>query len=261
MEVSEYLQLAVDLAQRSGEIMRSHFGLSMKKEWKADHSPVTETDLAINALVLKEIKARFPDHSILAEEGDDFSHESEYVWICDPVDGTHNFAHGIPTAVFALALTRNGDPLLSAIYDPFLDRLFHAEKGKGAFLNGERIHVTESPSLQRTVIGMGKLSGVRDLISFYRVARPHGIRFVTGLSTHYMAALVAAGEFSAALFGGTSPHDITASTLLVQEAGGTVTDLFGNLPERYDRDMQGQLYSNRAVHEELLAILQSVHNT
>src|SRR4051812_43111403 len=85
-----------------------------------------------NALVLKTIKTRFPDHSILSEEGDDFSEEHDYVWICDPVDGTHNFSHGVPTATFALALVHKGEPMLCVILDPFLKRLFYAEKGKGA---------------------------------------------------------------------------------------------------------------------------------
>lgn len=260
MTESAYLSLAIDLAKQSGEIMRKNFGLSMKKEWKADHSPVTETDHAINALVLSSIKEHYPAHSILSEEGDDFSAESEYVWICDPVDGTHNFAHGIPTATFALALTHLGEPLLSVIYDPFLDRLFSAEKGKGAFLNGEQIRVSEAPVLQRTVVGLGKMRGVRNFMPVMDALRERGVRSVTGLSTHYTCALVAAGEFSASFFGGTSPHDITASALLVREAGGAVSDLYGKQPARFDREMDGLVVTNAALHPELLAILDGVNN-
>ncbi len=255
---SSYLDFAEKIGSEAGSIMRTNFNLNMQKEWKDDHTPVTKTDLDINALVLLEVKKAFPDHSILAEEGDDFDVSHEHVWICDPVDGTHNFSHGIPTATFALALTHKGLPIVSVIYDPFLDRLFSAEKDKGAFLNGKPIHVSESPSLKRSVIGMGKMSGVRELLPVYEGIKVHGARIITGLSIHYMTMLVAAGEFSASFFGGTSAHDMTAGTLLVSEAGGRATDLFGHIPERFDRDMQGQLCTNGFVHDELLAIMNNV---
>jgi len=238
--------------------MRKNFGLAMKKEWKDHRSPVTETDLAINALVLKTIKSRYPDHSILSEEGDDFSESHDHVWICDPVDGTHNFSHGVPTATFALALVHKGEPILSVVLDPFLKRLFYAEKGKGAYLNGHRIHVNKNSSLKKTVIGAGKMKKVRNLFPFTDHAYDEGVSFITGLSIHYMCALVAVGEFSAALFGGTSAHDMTAGKLLVEEAGGKATDLFGKMPKRFDRDMEGQLVSNSHLHREILTLLDRV---
>lgn len=255
MKGTSHLDIALDLAKKAGAIMRTNFDIGMKKEWKGDHTPVTQTDLDINDLVLKEIKHAYPDHSILAEEGDDFSDDHEYVWICDPVDGTHNFSHGIPTATFALALTHKGAPIVSVIYDPFLDRMFSAEKGHGAHLNGKVIHVSESASLARTVLGMGKMTGVRNLIPFYEALRQYNVRTITGLSIHYMTMLVACGEFSASFFGGTSAHDMTAGKLLVEEAGGKATDLFGSTPERFDRDMKGQVCSNGILHQELLDIL------
>lgn len=254
MKGTSHLDTALDLAKKAGAIMRTNFDIGMKKEWKGDHTPVTQTDLDINDLVLKEIKHAYPDHSILAEEGDDFSEEHEYVWICDPVDGTHNFSHGIPTATFALALVHNGIPQLGVIYDPFLDRLFSAEKGRGAELNGNPIHVSENPLLKKSVVGMGKLNGVRKLYSTMEAASTGGSRVITGLSIHYMAALVACGEFAAAFFGGSSPHDMTAGKIIVEEAGGRASDLFGMVPDRFDRDMDGQLLSNGLVHDELLEL-------
>ena len=251
-----FVDLAVELANKAGTIMRKNFTLNMQKEWKDGlRSPVTATDLEINDLVLKEIKRHYPSHSILAEEGDDFSEASEYVWICDPVDGTHNFSHGIPTAAFALALTHLGQPILSVVLDPFMERLFTAEKGKGAHLHGARIHVNKNATLKKTIIGAGKTKKLRNLFPFMDAAYSHGVSFITGLSIHYMCALVAAGEFSAALFGGPSAHDITAGKLLVEEAGGKATDIFGGMPERFDRDMEGQLVSNGILHGELLRLL------
>lgn len=254
-----YTEVALDLARDAGIIMRKNFALAMKKEWK-DHgarptTPVTETDLAINELVLKRIKHLFPDHSILSEEGDDFSKDSEYVWICDPVDGTHNFSHGIPTATFALALTHLGTPVISVVLDPFMERTFLAEKGNGAYLNGHRIEVNKNATMKKSVVGCGKAKVMRNLFPFMDVAYARGVSFITGLSIHYMCSLVAAGEFSAAIFGGTSAHDITAGKLLVEESGGRATDIFGNTPARFDRDMEGQIVSNGLLHDEILAIL------
>ncbi|MBI3573615.1 hypothetical protein HY090_01025 [Candidatus Kaiserbacteria bacterium] len=252
------MDIATDLAKKAGVVMRKNFTINMKKEWKDERSPVTETDLAINDLVLKTLKEAYPEHSILSEEESDFSEESEYVWICDPVDGTHNFSHGIPTATFALALTKNGDPLLGVIYDPFLDRLFSAEKGKGAFMNRHPISVSKAPILKSTLIGMGKMKKVTNLFPVMEECYDHGVSLITGLSIHYLSALVAAGEFAAAFFGGTSPHDMAAAKVLVEEAGGKVTDLKGNVPLRYDRDIEGQLSSNGIVHKELLGMLTNV---
>lgn len=255
MSDASYLDTALDLAKEAGGVMRTNFGLAMKKEWKDHRSPVTETDLAINELVIERLTERYPDHGILSEEADEVAGTSGYVWICDPVDGTHNFSHGIPTATFAITLLKDGQPIMSVVLDPFLERLFHAEKGKGAYLNNERIHVNQNAALKKTVIGAGKTKKIRNLFPFMDVAYSEGVSFITGLSIHYMCALVAAGEFSAALFGGPSPHDIAAAKILVEEAGGKVTDIFGKTPERYDRDMNGQICSNGLLHEELLAIL------
>lgn len=227
----------------------------MKKEWKDHRSPVSAADLEINDLVLKTIKQKYPDHSILSEEGNDFDESHEYVWICDPVDGTHNFSHGMPTATFALALVHRGQPILSLILDPFLDRTYTAEKGKGAFLNSKQIFVNKHPTLAKALIGCGKTKKVRNLFPFMDETYDYGVSFITGLSIHYMCALVAAGEFSAALFGGISAHDMTAGKLLVEEAGGKATDIFGNIPTRFDRDMEGQMCSNGLLHDELLAIM------
>ena len=255
MSTASHIETAHALAKRAGEVMRKNFTTNMKKEWKDERSPVTETDLVVNDMVLKEIKKFYPEHSILSEEGDDFSEKSEYVWICDPVDGTHNFSHGIPTATFALALTREGQPILGVIYDPFLDRLFSAEKGKGAYLNGTPIKVSNTPVLKSTIIGMGKMKKVKNLFPVMEDGYGHGVSFITGLSIHYMSALVAAGEFAASFFGGTSPHDMAAAAVIVEEAGGRVTDLEGNTPKRYDRDIEGQLCSNGLLHDQLLALV------
>lgn len=250
-----YMDTAVALAKQAGVIMRENFIRGMHKEWKDDRSPVTATDLEINALILKEIKGRYGDHSILSEEGSDHDETHEYVWVCDPVDGTHNFSHGIPTATFALALVHKGQPVLGVILDPFEDRLYTAEKGKGAFLNGDAIHVSSSGTLKKTVIGIGKTRALKNLFPAMDEMYQRNVSMITGLSIHYMTALVAAGEFAATVFGSTSCHDMTAGKIIVEEAGGRVTDLYGNIPARFDRDFPGQVCSNGLLHDELISIL------
>lgn len=255
MKKVSYMDTALDLAKKAGKIMRTNFTLNMKKEWKEDGSPVTATDLAINELVIKEIKSRYPDHSILAEEGDDHDESHEYVWICDPVDGTHNFSHGLPTATFALALMHEHQPILGVILDPFEDRVYYAEKGKGAFLNGQPIHVSSSPTIKKTLIGIGKTRAVKNLFPAMDALYQKGASMITGLSIHYLSSLVASGEFSASIFGGTSPHDMTPAKIIIEEAGGRVSDMYGNTPTRFDIEMPGQVCSNGLVHDEILSTL------
>lgn len=255
MSTPSHIDTALDIAKQAGVIMRRNFAAGMKKEWKDERSPVTETDLAINDLVLKEIKSRYPGHSILAEEESDHDESHEYVWVCDPVDGTHNFSHGLPTATFALALLRVGQPILGVILDPFEDRTYYAEKGKGAFLNGAPIRVSQATSVKKTLIGLGKTRSLKNFFPVMDALYQRGVSMISGLSIHYVSALVASGEFSASLFGGPSPHDMTPAKILVEEAGGRVTDMYGAVPSRFDQPMRGQVCSNGFVHEELLEAL------
>ena len=250
-----YLDVGLDLAKKAGVVMRKNFTAGMLKEWKDDGSPVTATDLAINDMILKEVKENFPDHSILAEEGDDHDESHEYVWICDPVDGTHNFSHGLPTATFALALLRGGQPILGLILDPFEDRTYWAEKGKGAFLNGKSIHVSNSATVKKTLIGMGKTRSIKNLFPVMDALYQRGVSMISGLSIHYMTALVASGEFSASIFGGPSCHDITPGKIIIEEAGGRASDLYGNTPASFAGEMPGQICSNGLVHDDILSTL------
>ena len=256
MDSNNYLSFALDLARDAGAIMKQNFIMGMKKEWKSDSTPLTETDTKIHALVAASIAREYPDHALLSEEGDEEGKETtaEYVWVCDPVDGTHNFSHGIPTATFLLSLVHDGKPIVAVIYDPFMDRLFYAEKGKGAFMNDKAIHVSKNPTVKNSVVALGKVNPM--LMSVYGTLREEkGVRVMAGLSIGYVGALVAAGELSACIFSGKDPHDTVAIQLLVEEAGGRATDLRGGTVDRYDREVYGQLATNGLVHDEILEII------
>jgi len=251
----ERKSFAINLAKKAGEIMRDNFTLGMKKEWKSDNTPVTETDIRINNLVLNAVKKSFPSYSIIAEEGSNMLENSEFVWVCDPVDGTIPFSLGIPTCVFSLALLRHGEPILGVVYDPFMDRMFTAEKGKGAFLNNNKIEVSKNAGFDRSVIAFhfGK-KGIVDSFNFGKELVERKVKIMYHHSIIYASVLVAAGELVAAIHNGNHPWDSASSAIIVKEAGGKATDLFGN-EQRYDQDIKGCLLTNGKVHDSLLNMI------
>jgi myo-inositol-1(or 4)-monophosphatase len=226
----------------------------MKKEWKEDNSPVTVTDTTINRIVIDTIVKKFPGHAILGEE-ESLIIDSEYMWVCDPVDGTIPFSHGIPISTFSLALTQNGESIVGVTYDPFMDRMFYAEKGKGAFINNHQISVSESKSLKSSVLSIDKMktSGY-DTSESEEILIGKKVKIFGLKSLVYCGMLVACGEFIGTVFGGTTPWDGAAIKIIIEEAGGKVTDLYGN-DQRYDKAIKGIIASNGFVHDELVSII------
>lgn len=248
----EYLQFAKDIAYKAGEIMLKYFKEDNKASYKGDKTIVTLADKEINSYLISRVKEKFPTHSVDGEE-EQFG-KSNYVWVCDPVDGTAMYARHIPVAVFSLALVIDGVSTVGVVYDPFTDNLYSAIKGKGAYKNGEKICVNEY-----------QLDDIRSVSNFdmwskseynvYDVIKMLGEKtyFVSIGSVIRGAMCVADGEFSMAIFPGTKRKncDIAAAKVIVEEAGGRVTDIFGN-EQRYDRDINGAIISNGLVHDEVL---------
>lgn len=261
---------AIELAYKAGDIMRKYFTLGIKKEWKADSSPVTEADTTINALVLEELRRAYPDDDIISEEGSDRREGAEYVWVCDPLDGTIPFSHGIPTSVFSLARVVDGAPILGVIYDPFMDRMFVAEKGMGTTLNGVPVHVSTVSSLEGQTMNMGmRLAMSMDLVGENGANRISldlsALRTILGRKkltkclslgcVMYTGMLVACGELVATIFSGTGCHDGASLKIIVEEAGGKVTDILGN-EQRYDKPINGLLVSNGTLHDQFVSLIQ-----
>src|SRR3989338_11702533 len=241
----EFKDFAVDLAKEAGDIIRTNFVLGMKKEWKADSSPLTETDTKINSLVIDEVRKNFPAHSVIAEEGSSIQEGSEYVWVCDPIDGTIPFSHGIPTCVFSLALVKDGVPVVAVVYDPFMDRLFTAEKGNGAQLNGTTIHVSPAKTLKNAVVGVRVWKFFQRFhfsYAMHNLDHQYDVIPINLMSVIYEGVLVACGELAATFYQHVYAHDVAALKLIVEEAGGKVTDLFGN-EQRYDGKIKGAVIS------------------
>lgn len=246
-----YKGFALELARNAGKVIKTNFTLGMGKKWKADNTPVVETDIAVNQLVIQEVQKHFPKHGILGEEQSQFSGQ-QGVWVVDPLDGTIPFSHGIPVAVFSIAYVYDGEVQLGVIYDPFMDRMFFAEKGKGAFLNEQKIHVSSAANIQNTVINIEELSG--RLAGLFGKLKPLA-KVVTIGSCSYAGTLVACGEFVGEISTVKGPHDTAAIKVIVEEAGGKVTDLAGN-EQRYDQETNGHIVSNSLLHDELLTLIQ-----
>ncbi len=255
---NNYLQFAISLAKEAGEIMKKSFRMGRVIEFKEDNTEITETDLAINDLVLKRIKEKYPEHNVLAEEGSDIGRKSNFLWVCDPIDGTLAFAHGIPTSVFSLALTKDGEPILGVVYDPWMDRLFCAEKGKGAYLNNKKIRVSKKDEIEGTLITIvcWKEAKFRIEEAYPRLISM-GADIMDLGSSVYNGCLVACGEFDAIIFPQDKPHDSAALKILIEEAGGKATNLFGE-EQKYNADIKGFLASNGKIHEQLLKIIKQV---
>lgn len=245
-----YKDFVVELAYEAGEKMRNDFKLGMKKEWKKDKTPVTVTDTFVNQLVIDSISKKFPEHSILGEELSSLKDDNEYVWVCDPIDGTIPFSHGFPIFAFSLALVKNGEPILGVIYDPILDRMVTAEKGKGAFLNDKPIKVSSfSAFSERTIIDGGIQS--LGLLGLEKEILNREVLTSRIYSCVYGGMLVAMGEFVAEIYRYINPWDAAAVKIVVEEAGGKVTDLLGN-EQRYDQEINGFIASNGLIHDELV---------
>ena len=256
--MQEYLDFAKKIAYNAGEIMMRYFKGENGACYKYDQTIVTKADQEINQYLIRQVKETYPAHSVDGEE-EQFG-KSEYVWVCDPIDGTAMFARRIPTAVFSLALVVDGVPAVGVVYDPFTDSLYSAAQGQGAFKNGAPIHVNDVP-----------LSDMRSVANFdmwpkadynlYDAFKELGKKtYFVGLGSVIRAAMcVAGGDFNLALFPGTTHKncDLAAAKVIVEEAGGRVTDLFGN-EQRYDQDVRGAIISNGITHQEALAALKNI---
>jgi len=257
--MESYKAFATDIALCAGKILLNNFSLGMAKEWKADCTPLTVTDIEVNSLVIAEVRRNFPGHALLGEE-ESSMHECEYVWVCDPVDGTTGFSHGYPIFMFQLALTRFGESILGVMYDPILRRMFYAEKGKGAFLNGKPVRVSKDVGFKHeTKKGIICIDGDGDapLIHLRNELRKRGAYTTAFYCASYPSALTACGEFIGEVYGATNAWDGATAKIIVEEAGGKVTDLFGK-EQRYDKPINGFVATNGLIHDELIGVIKSL---
>ncbi len=248
-----------DLAIQAGEITRRNFRLGMERTYKENNTPLTETDTAINQLVIDSIRRDYPHVRVIGEEGDYEVGGAEYTVLCDPVDGTIPFCRGIPISSFVISVVKEHQPLAAVIYDPFQKRMWHATKGEGSFMHGKRLKVSTHSSLKHSNICMIWWTGSPfNLHAVCGKLMNAGALWGNPQSIAYYGGLLASGEQDATIFPGRNGWETAAMQLIVEEAGGKVTDIHGN-PMRYGPkgEIEGHIISNGLLHDELVALVAS----
>ena len=255
--MASYLDISIDIAREAGALLMDYFG-KVSYELKGDADLVTEADRASERLVVERLRAHFPDHSIVAEEGGGHESSSEYCWYVDPVDGTTNFAHGFPVFNITLALAKAGEMIAGVTFDPTRQELFAAEKGGGATLNGQKIAVSKATRLEDSLVSTGFPSRKRhhnvNIYFYWEMAmRTHGVRRAGSAAIDL--AYVACGRFEAFWEFGLNSWDMAAGILLVEEAGGRCSDMRGGPKNLHGPSL---IADNGGIHDEMVAVFADV---
>ncbi len=252
----EELEFAKNLAKDAGKILKKHFGHKLKVRDKGDKAAVTCADIESEALIVRKIKQKYPDHSIVAEEMKPQIRKSDYEWIIDPLDGTSNFLMDIPIFGVSIGLAYKGEPIVGVLYFPITDELCYAEKGKGAFLNGKRLHVSKKKNLKDCFAFASRPYKKDDLdkVAFHMQNEVFKLKYV-GCST-FVFASVAKGFADFGIESGLELWDWAAAKVLVEEAGGKVTHFNGKKLTLESRNKV--LFSNGILHDKMLKIIKQV---
>jgi len=257
-----FLEVAVDAARRAGALLLDRFGSLRQIRYKGSPSNlVTEMDREAEALIVDCIRSRFPDHAILAEEGGAQPGAASHRWIVDPLDGTTNYAHGMPIFAVSIALEVEGSVEVGVVFDPSRDECFTAIRGGGALLNGHPLRVSETPTLDLSLLSTGYPYEIRKTRE--NNLAEHAAFMVRCRSVREMGsaainlALVAAGRLDAFWELTLGPWDVAAGCLMVEEAGGRVTNPAGG---PLDLDAPSVVASNGRIHGEMLDTLRAARS-
>ena len=261
------LNIAVKAARSAGSIInRAALDVDiLKVQTKNPNDFVTEVDRAAERVIIETLLEAYPGHAILAEESGRAhgAKHSEYLWIIDPLDGTTNFIHGLPTYAVSIALAHRGQVQQAVVYDPARNDLFFASKGRGAFLNDRRLRVSKRTRLTECLVGTGFPFRKGDNFRRYMTVLEEVMQSCAGVRRPGAAALdlcyVAAGWYDAFFETGLQPWDVAAGSLLVSEAGGLIGNFTGDADDLYQREVLagnpkifGQLVKMLAPHSHVL---------
>lgn len=252
-----YLTTAVEAVVRAGDVMLQRFGTDVRVDKKGAIDLVTEVDVAIEREFRARIAERFPDHTVLGEEmGGSLEVPEGPCWVFDPIDGTTNFAHGIPIFCSSLALEIDGVAQVAAVYDPTRRELFTAERGGGAFLNGKPMKVSAAETLLEAVLVTGfpydVHARVAEIVGLFGefVGRARAVRRLGSAAIDL--CYVAAGRMDGFWERDLNAWDIAGGALLVEEAGGTITNFKGEPFASRGRDV---VASNGVIHQAMLDVI------
>ena len=248
--------VAMLAAQKAGALVKKGFGTPVEFENKEGrHNIVTEWDRRAEKEIINSIKAHFPQHAFLAEESGESGEKKEGIqWIIDPIDGTVNFAHKIPAFCISIAATFQNETLSGVVYNPMSEELFVAEKGSGAYLNGEKLKVTETGVLDSSIAATGLPYNVNEnplcCLDHFQAFAKMGIPIRRIGSAALDLAYVAAGRFDFFWEVSLRPWDYAAGKLLLEEAGGQITDFEGSPFTTY---VEGPVIaSNGILHDQVM---------
>ena len=263
----EFAGSAASIALEAGSLIRDFYDRGVATEYKTDVDLVTVADRTSEKLIVERLHAHFPGHGIYGEEGTRDQLDREYRWYVDPLDGTTNFAHGFPVFCVSLGLEhrpaglapdQDGNLIAGVVYDPTRDELFVTEKGKGAYLNGKKIHVSRADDLAESLLATGFPSRARHEnpnIHFYHevTLRSHGVRRAGSAALDL--AYTACGRMDGYWEFNLNPWDTSAGALLVLEAGGTVTGFDGS---PFKLDSREVLATNGIIDKEIITLFQNM---
>ncbi len=249
-------ELIESLARKAGDTLMKHFrqDWALLKERSTAKEAATKYDKEVDSLIVEEIKRHYPDHSLLTEEGGFLQGDPDWLWIVDSLDGTGDFANFNPFFSVCIALMHQSELLLGVIYAPAIDEFYFAEKGKGAYLNGVKIQVSDISDLSRSYIfyceggEKDRIRTIKLINSVYPLVTDMRKLGSAGLETAWVAAGKGEAYFSTRI----EPWDVAPGVLLVQEAGGKVSDFQGNPWKLQTSDL---LFSNKKLHEKILGLL------
>ncbi len=247
---------AQDLIKRVGEQIKRDVAAGYKTTWKSDNTPVTEVDISVNQKIIDEIHRAYPDDRVLGEEMS-LDGKSGFTWVVDPIDGTQ--ALGIvPTSTTCIArIDQEGQPLFGVVYNAVTNELFAALQGHRSTLNGQELHVSAKSDVKGSYIFLG--SRMPDTVAtngmVYDRLEGQGGKVMNMRSLSFGCVMVAAGKAEGAYIGVKTPFEAASVKLIVEGAGGKVSDLYGNEAGRLDGEIRGLVVSNGLIHEALLATL------
>lgn len=255
-EAALWADVAIDAAQKAGDLLLDYWGKA-KVEYKGEIDLVTDADRAAERLIIDVILDRFPEHGIFAEESGEQKSHHPVRWIIDPIDGTTNYAHGLPLFAVSIAVAYNDQVVAGVVYNPATKEMYAAKRGAGATLNGSPISVSDIDDINRSLLVTGFPYSVREtkhhnfdhFTNFTKISQ--GVRRLGSAALDL--AFVARGALEGYWENSINPWDYAAGWLLVEEAGGRVTDLKGN-PLSLDR--RQLLATNGRVHQAMLDTLE-----
>ena len=256
MQKSHFKKVAIDTALKAGDYIRKNIGKAKDVRYKGEINIVTDIDKKAENIIVNTIRKAYPSHNFLAEEETYTKRNLDFTWIIDPLDGTTNFLHGYPVFCVSIALEYKGKFLIGVVYDPTRNELFYAEKGKGAFLNKKKIHTSGVNNIKKALLSTGFAYDVKRTLNNNINNFAKFIKASQAVRRAGSAAIdlcyVACGRFDGFWELGLHPWDSAAASLIIEEAGGKVTQFDGSKYSIYDKEI---LASNSKIHSQMLKIL------